>query len=239
VQHHSADIHAIDPPLVEHPLAEDLAEEILDAARAEGESPAATEYPGPLEVTGSVGVAAIVLVLGYSSWASGAAIPFLWVFDFGIHEFGHLVTYWLPWRITAAAGSVFQVAFPLGLAAYALIARGRWRVAAVLVAWAGCSARNVAVYIADAPYQRLALWGGEGVLHDWAQLLQGQPMQYAGTIARGVEAVGWLLVGTGLALALAPVVVRASVAHGLRARAAAEEAYKATLPVREPHGPVG
>jgi hypothetical protein len=105
----------------------------------------------------------------------------------GIHEFGHLVTFWAPWPVTAAAGSVLQVAAPLGAAAWALYARKRWDLAAILVAWAGCSARSVAVYIADAPYQRLMLWGGEGVLHDWAQLLQGRPMLYAGTIASAVE----------------------------------------------------
>lgn len=239
VEHHATDIDGVVPPATDHTLADELAEEILDAAREEGDSPDPSEYPGLLEIAASAGVAAGVVALGYASWASGAAIPFLWVFDFGIHEFGHLVTYWLPWPITASAGSVLQVAAPLSLAAYALLVRGHWRVAGVLVAWAGCSARNVAVYIADAPYQRLLLWGGDGVLHDWAHLLQGRPMRYAATIAWSVDAAGWLLVAAGFALVLAPVVLRAVVAHGTRARAAAEEAYKATLPVREPYGPVG
>lgn len=225
---------------IDTPTAEERADEILaDALAAERQAVDPSAYPGALEIAWSLGVGALVVVLGYASWASGAAIPLLWVIDFGIHEFGHLVTFWAPWRVTAAAGSVLQVAVPLGAAAYALYVRKRWDLAAVFVAWAGCSARSVAVYIADAPYQRLMLWGGEGVLHDWAQLLQGRPMLYAGTIASAVEVVAWLLVAGGFALALAPVVARTVTAFRIRARAAAIEARRATLPVREPHRPIG
>lgn len=222
------------------PAAEDRSDAILaDALAAERQAADPSAYPGVLEIAASLGVGAVVVVLGYASWASGATIPLLWVVDFGIHEFGHLVTFWAPWRVTAAAGSVFQVAVPLGVAAYAWYARKRWDIAAIFVAWAGCSARSVAVYIADAPYQHLMLWGGEGVLHDWAQLLAGRSMLYAGTIASAVEVTAWLLVGTGFALALAPVVMRSVTAFRIRTHAAAIEARRATLPVREPHRPIG
>lgn len=222
------------------PLTEDRADELLaEALAAERQASDPSAYPGALEIAWSLGVGAFVMLLGYASWASGATIPLLWVIDFGIHEFGHLVTFWAPWRVTAVAGSVFQVGVPLAAAAWALYARKRWDLAAVFVAWAGCSARSVAVYIADAPYQHLMLWGGEGVLHDWAQLLQGRPMLYAGTIASAVEVAGWLLVAGGVALAMGPVVARCVAAFRFRAHAAAIEARRATLPVREPHRPIG
>ena len=185
------------------------------------------------------GSAGAVVLIGVLSARSGARIPLLWGVDFGIHEFGHLVTFWAPWPLTAAAGSFFQVAFPLGLAAYFLFGRHEPWAAAPLLAWAGASARNVAVYIADAPFQRLELWGAPGVRHDWATLLAGPALRYAGALAGTVEFVGWLMIAAALVL----VTVRPARAWSVRLRAertAAEDlARHATLPVREPHGPIG
>jgi hypothetical protein len=183
--------------------------------------------------------AACVVVLGVLSGTSGARVPFLWGIDLGIHEFGHLVTYWAPWRVTAIAGSVFQVAMPLALAAYYGLARREWWAAAPLLAWAGASARNVAVYIADAPYQRLQLLGGPGVLHDWAQLLAGQPMRFAGVIAWTVNAAGWAMIAAGLVIALWPPLSTLVVETRRRREARIFEARKPLLPVHEPHGPIG
>jgi hypothetical protein len=216
--------------------AEAFAEATLSAAR---ESRGRPQLPDHQQIAVCIAAAAVVVALGYASSASHAYIPFLWGVDLAIHEFGHLVTFWAPWRVTAAAGSVFQVAVPLGVAAYLLFGRRQLWLAGVLTAWAGCSARNVAVYIADAPYQRLALWGGDGVLHDWAQLLAGRQMQYAGTIASALDALGWLLVVVGLVLALWPLAMRARSAWLAARRDAASASRRAELPVREPHGPIG
>lgn len=179
--------------------------------------------------------AGFVLLIGVLSATTGALVPLLWLVDFGIHEFGHLITAWAPWQITAFAGSFAQVAFPLGLAAYFALRRGELWAAAPLLAWAGDSLRNVAAYIADAPYQRLELWGGEGVLHDWAQLLQGKPMMQAGALAAFTNMIGWLAIAAALALTLAPLWAR----YQARAKRAADERREATLPVREPRGPIG
>ena len=196
-------------------------------------------YPSAAEIAESVAAAIAVLALGAASAASGAMIPLLWGVDLGIHEFGHMVTYWVPvWQVTAAAGSVFQVAVPLGVAWY-LAATRRYRTAGILLAWAGCSARNVAVYIGDAPYRQLALIGGENSLHDWAQLLAGRQMQYAGAIASAVNVLGWLLIAAGLVLAIAPVAMRVQAYWAHQRREAAFEVRRESLPVREPHGPLG
>jgi hypothetical protein len=180
-----------------------------------------------------------VCVVSILSGTSGAGVPFLWGVDLGIHELGHLVTVWAPWRVTAVAGSVFQIAVPLALAGYFGFTRREWWAAAPLLAWAGASARNVAVYIADAPYQRLELWGGPGVLHDWAQILAGQPMRFAGAIAWTVNAAGWAAIAAALVVALWPPLE----AVGSRLHRASDairfEKRKESLPVREPHGPQG
>lgn len=106
---------------------------------------------------------AAILVLGFFAHRSGF-VPLLNLVDLGFHELGHLLTYWLPDLMTAAMGSVVQVAVPAGLAWY-FLRRQEKPSAALMVAWAGASARNVAVYIGDAPFERLQLIGGD---HDWA-----------------------------------------------------------------------
>ena len=101
----------------------------------------------------------VLLVLGYDG-----SVPLLALADLGFHELGHLLTYWLPDVASAAMGSVAQVLVPLGLAGYFYLRREMASVM-VLVAWTGTSMRNVAVYMADAPFERLQLIGGD---HDWA-----------------------------------------------------------------------
>jgi hypothetical protein len=179
--------------------------------------------------------AGVVVLIGVLSATTGALVPFLWTLDFGVHEFGHMVMYWAPWRITAFAGSFAQVAAPLGLAAYFALRRREMWAAAPFLAWAGASMRNVAVYIADAPYQRLTLWGGEGALHDWAQLLQGKPMMWADPLAWFTNAVGWLAIGAAFAGAIAPLVIQ----YRAAAKRAADRRREPTLPVRDPRGPIG
>jgi hypothetical protein len=77
------------------------------------------------------------------------------------------------------------------------------------------------------------------VLHDWAQLLQGRPMLYAGTLAAIVDVFGWLLIAGGFVLALTPLARRALSAVRASVRESRFETRRAALPVREPHGPIG
>jgi hypothetical protein len=149
-------------------------------------------------------VSAIVIVtFAIGSATTHALVPLLSIIDLGIHEFGHLLFSWAPEPVVLAAGSLLQVAVPLGLAVYFAVVRGEMWAAAPLLAWAGTSLRNVAVYIADAPYQRLELWGGENVVHDWAQLLAGRAIQHADIYAWFANAVGWLFIATALVLVIA------------------------------------
>lgn len=169
-------------------------------------------------------------LLGAASAASGGQIPLLAAFDLGIHELGHLLTMaWAGDWLTAFAGSFMQVAVPLGLSLYfALHRKERWA-AAPLLAWAGTSMHNVAVYLGDAPYRRLPLLGDQSG-HDWAFLLQGKPMMMAEQIAALVTALGFLLVLGALAMCWSGW--RGEREDAVRARA--EEARLDSLPRREP-----
>jgi hypothetical protein len=143
------------------------------------------------------GIAACLL-LGWFAFVRGTRVPLLGLVDLGFHELGHLVTYVAPDVVTAAMGSITQLAVPLGLAGYFA-----WRrdlmAGGVCLAWAATSAQDVSVYVGDAPFQRLQLIGGE---HDWAYLLGPQHLDLlhrAGTIAGVVKGVGALLLVTGIA----------------------------------------
>ncbi|MBA2626053.1 MAG: hypothetical protein H0U89_10670 [Acidimicrobiia bacterium] len=141
------------------------------------------------------------VALGVIALVQGDRVPLLSLVDLGFHELGHLVSYGLPVSdvVKAAAGSVGQVGVPLALAAYFLAARREQASAGVCLAWAATSLRSVATYVADAPFERLPLIGGE---HDWAFILGPEgtdDLGRAASLAAELRAGAWVL----LALALA------------------------------------
>lgn len=180
------------------------------------------------------------LAVGWLAWMTYTRdgwTPFLSFVDLGIHEFGHLLTMWAPMLVVASAGSVLQVAAPLGFAAYS-----GWRrdlfATALMLGWAAESLNNVSVYIYDATRLALPLWGdtdGSAAGHDWANILTKmrlipQTDQIALTV-RGFSVV--------LFVAAFAVIAFGALRPLLDARkAAALEARKARLPVRTPRNPV-
>jgi hypothetical protein len=166
-------------------------------------------------------------VLGFFPYVRGTRVPLLSLADLGFHELGHLVMYVLPISqfLTAIMGSVMQVAVPLGLASYF----GWWRrdlpSVAVCAAWAAANLHDVSVYVADAPYQRLPLLGGE---HDWAYLLgpeQLDRLHAAHNVAAVVNGAG--LVALLLALGACTY---ALVTTNVRSSASAPDAATRTTP---------
>lgn len=135
--------------------------------------------PEPKPVTTSWGltwqwvVAAVVTgVLAWLTYSRSGWTPILSAFDLGVHEFGHLLTFWAPPLLCSLAGSALQVAAPLALGGYFW-----WRrdslAAILMVAWSAESLHNVSVYLADAQLMILPLFGddGSGAGHDWHNIL--------------------------------------------------------------------
>ena len=138
-------------------------------------------------------------LIGFFPFVRGVRVPLLGHFDFGMHELGHLLFIWAGEVVHFLAGSVWQVVVPLGLAVYFWLVRRDLAASAVLVAWTGASMHDVSVYIADAPYERLPLIGGD---HDWAFLLhRWDQMHLAEPLAGWVAGIGGLLVVSAIALA--------------------------------------
>lgn len=116
--------------------------------------------------------AAVTALLAWLTYSRGGWIAILSAFDLGVHEFGHLLTAWMPRLLCSLAGSVLQVAAPLLLAAYFWWRRDQFAVV-LMVAWSGESLHNVSVYVADAQAMALPLFGddGSGAGHDWHNIL--------------------------------------------------------------------
>jgi hypothetical protein len=140
----------------------------------------------------------LCLVLGWIAFVRKAQVPLLSLVDLGFHELGHLVTRPLPEVVMVMAGSAAQIAVPTRLAAYFLIRRDRFA-GAICLAWAATSARDVSVHIADAPFRRLELIGGE---HDWAFILgeHWNALDKAGAIAAAVRGLGLALLFAGFCI---------------------------------------
>lgn len=142
----------------------------------------------------------VCLLLAWWAFVRGVNVPLLSLVDLGFHELGHLLTYWAPPVVTAMMGSVNQVLVPCALGGYFLLRRRDLLAAGLCLAWGATSAQNASVYIADAPFQRLPLIGGE---HDWAFVLGPEhfnALGRAGTIAAGVKGFGALLWLAGVGL---------------------------------------
>ena len=161
---------------------------------------------------------------------------FDWV-DLGIHELGHMVVP-APRMLHMLAGSAVQVLVPLGLASYFLWKQEDPAGGGFCLAWAGASAWDVSVYIADAPTQALPLVGGG--THDWAYLLGPQgwnALEQTGSLAGFVDFLGLALALTGIGAAVSPALSHAAAV--VAARRAPAPFEPADLPVREASDPIG
>jgi len=148
-------------------------------------------------------------LLGVLAFGRDARVPVLGWIDLCMHEFGHVVAIASPPIVVAMMGSITQVALPLAIAAYFLVARREVVSAMLCLAWAGTSAHDASAYIADAPYERLELIGGT---HDWAYALGPEgfdALGSAGAVAGAVQAAGFVMVAVAVGGCLAGPLRRA------------------------------
>lgn len=150
----------------------------------------------------AIGGAAVCAALGLWAFGGDRRVPLLGWIDLALHEAGHVLAAPLPTVPMLMAGSVAQVLVPLLIVLHFL--RRREHVSAMMcLAWAGTSARDVSVYIADAPYERLDLIGGR---HDWAGILGPEgfgALDQAAAIASAVHGLGLAMVVGAVAGCLA------------------------------------
>ena len=127
-------------------------------------------------------------------------VPLVSHVDFGIHELGHMLFGFLPFKGMLLAGSGLQIVAPLMLVGYFWWYRSDLVAAGFMLGWAGVSFRNVAQYIADAPFQRLPIIGS---VHDWNELFWlWDKMDLADNVAGLVGFMGLISFCSGLGLCL-------------------------------------
>jgi hypothetical protein len=115
-----------------------------------GRRPRAAAEPTLWRTTVQWVVAALVTVLlALLTYSLDGWIPILSHFDLGVHEFGHLLTFWAPPLLCSLAGSSLQIAAPLGLAAHFWWRRDDFAVI-LMLALAAENLHNVSVYTGDA-----------------------------------------------------------------------------------------
>lgn len=115
--------------------------------------------------------AALVALLAF--WTlrlATAALPtcFLDLVNLAFHESGHLFLAPFGQTMHFLGGTLGQLAVPVGLAFYFLLAKRQPFAAAVCAWWAGENLVNISVYMADARDLALPLVGGGD--HDWNNL---------------------------------------------------------------------
>ncbi|MEE9205477.1 MAG: hypothetical protein V3U50_00700 [Acidimicrobiia bacterium] len=151
--------------------------------------------------------AVLALAVSWFAFIAHREVPILDWFDLAVHEVGHMIMLFAPPMVMFLGGSVAQVAVPLALAWYFGLIRRDVAGGGFCLAWAGASAWDVSVYIADAPVQALPLVGGGE--HDWAYLLGRRgfdAMHLADEIAGFVEFTGALVAVTGIGFALSAAI---------------------------------
>lgn len=144
-------------------------------------------------------------LLAWLTYSHAGWTPWLSNVDLGIHELGHMLTFWAPELMCQAAGSFLQVAVPLAFGAYFFWFRQDRFAVVLMLAWAAESLNNVSVYVYDATRMVLPLLGddGSGAGHDWHNILSrlGLLDQTDG-IAYTVRVLSMLLFAAALSLAV-------------------------------------
>jgi hypothetical protein len=137
-------------------------------------------------------------LLGFSAEnSSNAILSGMYFIDFGVHEASHLIVFFLPPILVAAAGSLGEMTFTVLLLYAALKARSYF--AAVFTGlWVMLGFMSAGRYMADARAQSLPLIGpGETVQHDWHYVFSQLGWLNADTI------IGGTVQGIGIAIGIA------------------------------------
>lgn len=132
--------------------------------------------------------------------------PFAWTIfggiTLGIHEMGHVIFAFVGEFLTAAGGSIAQLAAPI-ITAFLFLRQRDYFGIAVAGIWLAISLNNLAEYIGDAQVQLLPLVniGGGEAEHDWFYLLsQTGMLSYDRQIAGLTRLTGFVVMMGALTL---------------------------------------
>lgn len=145
---------------------------------------------GDPELTGgSVAFVGLVFLLLAYFVVTRGWVPVLDSANLAFHEAGHPLVGLFSARLMVYGGTLFQLAFPFGVA-WHFRRRGQAVGQALGWLWLGESLHNVARYMADARAQDLPLVGGGD--HDWAEIfMRWHVLHFDTRIANLTHALAW------------------------------------------------
>ncbi|MEX0776810.1 MAG: hypothetical protein WD042_13990 [Phycisphaeraceae bacterium] len=119
-----------------------------------------------------------------------------------LHEAGHFITgVCLPLPVVVAAGTLFQWAAPLAVAAH-FVRQRDWFAVSLSGVWLAISLYLSAPYIADARAQALPMARPFGIdvdIHDWDYMLGGLGLlRWDATLARAVALAAFVVMWTSI-----------------------------------------
>lgn len=119
----------------------------------------------------------------------------MYFIDFGVHEASHLLVFFLPAILVAAAGSLGEMGFTLLLLFAALKAKSYF--AAVFTGlWVMLGFMSAGQYMADARAQILPLIGpGEAAQHDWHYVFSQLGWLNIDTLIGGIVSGAGIVIG--------------------------------------------
>lgn len=170
--------------------------------------------------------------LAWFGVVNGVRVPIVADASYGFHEFGHLMTWFLPDVYRAMMGSLVQVLIPLGLAGYFLLFHHDLLGVALMLGWTGVSAAETSAYVADAGVGTVQI-SQYHLTHDWSYVL--------GELGRLGAANELALVIQGAAIVFTFAAMGACAIGAVRALFEAQrdrrtDAFLDTLPIRSRAG---
>lgn len=138
--------------------------------------------------------------------------------NLGVHEVGHFI--FIPVRASSHdamwavrlyffGGSLVQWLVPL-LISLVLVCLKRVFDAGVILLWFAQSLHSSVLYIADAKEMNLPLWGGDGMLHDWNQILSS-----FGALGRAQEIADFMLFIAKASAVLSVITIWSTLIYGV------------------------
>lgn len=141
----------------------------------------------------------LLIILGWFS-VSHVFLGDTWVFIDNVnllfHEAGHVLFSWGGDTLTALGGTLGQLMWPAGLAAYFWFKQRNAFATVVCLWWFAENFMGIGRYMADAAFEELALVGGN--IHDWNYLFRKWDLLSSGQeIGRAMRMIGTVgMVGT-------------------------------------------
>ena len=145
------------------------------------------------QLIGNIVVICIMIFIGVPYIFKNQYFGFIDYVNLGFHEAGHFILGILGNQFIHVIGGTLGQLFVPGAFAVYFFFKKDYRASLFCTFWISQNLINISIYMADAPYQRLPLLGGDGTIHDWVYICgELRCLHIIETLARVVKVTGVL-----------------------------------------------